>query len=308
MTQEIKKPIVFVTGITGQQGNGVAHHLYSSNKFHIRGLVRNLKSTKADEFQKKFPNIQLFEGDLNVRDTLSKAVAGSDYAFLVTDYWDTRSELKELAAGKNFLDVCKETGVKHVVFSGLPSASLISSLSGSVIKVAHFDTKAAISEYLRLLKLSHTIVSYGFYFENFLSWFSPKKDSDNKFSLTIPMGNVPLCAVAVRDGGAVVAKILENPQKYEGKTIGICSEVMTVEEMAKIMSKNLGKVIEYRPMELDDFAKSGSDGAVELAEMFRFFQSYGTKIWSSEETKKIEPNLESFDTWCREHAPCFDLS
>jgi uncharacterized protein YbjT (DUF2867 family) len=305
--EEKRKPCVLITGITGQQGSGVADHLYFTHKYHIRGLVRDLKDAKAAKCLKDYPNIELVEGDLNIPTSLTKAVCGCDFAYLVTDYTDTFDEEKETTAGRNFLNACKESGVKHVILSSLPSSSMSSGLLTKGIKVPHFDSKAAIENYLRSLGLRHTILHFGFYFENFLTIFKPMKDPrDGKWKLTFPMADKPLGGVAVKDGGALVAMVLENPDFFQEKVISVCSEVLRGEEYARILTKNLGQTIEYEPMSVDEFSKLSFPGAPDYAAMFNLYQQYGSKIWHPAETQKML-KLQTFDDWCRQHVRGWNL-
>jgi len=286
------KKCILITGVTGKQGGGVCEYLSKSNCFTLKGISRSTTDSKAEIFRKRFPNVELVQADLNVRDSLAPIFKGVDYAYLVTDYGATRSEQMEYAAGKNFLDVCKETNVKHVVYSGLPSATALSKgLLTSGIKVPHFDGKGHLEEYLRSLNINFTVVQYAFYWENFLSMAKPKRDGE-RFLLTLPLADKPLGGVCVTDGGSVVARIFENVDSYRGSVISICSEILTGDQMAKTMSIYCGRNVEYRPMSLDEFGKIDAD----MGEMFRFFQEYGSKIWTP------MPGLQSFDSWCKEHS------
>jgi uncharacterized protein YbjT (DUF2867 family) len=299
---ESKKSLVLVTGVTGHQGCGVVRHLLESGKYSVRGLIRETQKETADECKKK--GIEVVHGDLNIAESLTDAVKGVDYAFLVTDYWDTMNEEKEIQAGKNFLDACKAASVKHVVFSGLTPVSL---LSQGKSKVPHFDSKYKIEGYCRTLGISYTFVHYASYFENFLhDPLRPQKTDDDKYVLRMPLGEAKLGGVAVADGGAIVCKIFESPSTYKGLTISICSEILTGAEYAAQMSKALGKSIEYRPMNLEEFSKLKFEGVGEITEMFRFYQEYGTHIgWNPTESKKMYPGMQSFETWCQSHKECF---
>jgi uncharacterized protein YbjT (DUF2867 family) len=305
---EKTKPTVLITGITGQQGMGVTDYLYSTQRYRLRALVKNINDEKSEHCRKTFPNIQLVEGDLNIPSSLSKAVNGCDFAYLVTDYRDYFDEEKEVTCGKNFLNACKEGGIKHVILSSSPSSSISSGILSHGIKVPPFDSKAAIETYLRSLKINFTVLHFSFYWENLITLFKPLKDPrDGKWRLTLPMSDKPLGGVGVRDGGKVVAMILENPTNFNEKVISVCSEMLKGTDLAQTMTTVLGNTIEYHPIPAEDFGNLNIFGANEDAAMFRFYQSYGNKIWHPTETQKLI-KLQSFEEWCREHSRCWVLA
>ena len=75
-----RKPVVAVTMATGRQGIGVVKELSQTDKYHIRAITRNIKSTKALELG-SLNNVELVEGDLMDPESLNKAFEGVDVIF-----------------------------------------------------------------------------------------------------------------------------------------------------------------------------------------------------------------------------------
>jgi uncharacterized protein YbjT (DUF2867 family) len=301
-TQAEKKPLVVVTGVTGKQGCSVAQALLKTNKFRIRGIVRNPSSTRAEGCKRE--GIELVQADLMDKDSLKKALQGADYAYLVTQFWEAMTEEHEIKEGKNFIDACREVGgIKHIVFSSLPSAVTI---SGGKLKVGHFDSKATVEHYLRsFADLSSTIVYFSSYYENFLAYYKPEK-INGVYTLQFPLGDAKLGSISVLDGGVVVGKIFENPNQFSGKSITMCCELLTGAEYAERLTRALGVKIEYHPKTIDDYEKQSFPGAHDMAQMFRFYEGYGEKIWNMD-AKKIHPNMQSFEAWATAHKDDFKL-
>lgn len=109
----------------------------------------------------------IFQADMSSPETLEPAIAGSHTVFIVTDYWGSASGSAEteITQGKAAADACKVTGVQHTIFSSLRRISDLT--GGRPAHIAHFDSKAAIEDYIRGLGIPATFVLLGWYMENF---------------------------------------------------------------------------------------------------------------------------------------------
>ncbi|PIO26682.1 hypothetical protein AB205_0048410 [Aquarana catesbeiana] len=143
--------------------------------------------------------------------------------------------------GKQIADHCKQLELQHVVYSGLEN---VYKLTGGKLEVPHFDSKGVVEEYIRQIKVPMTSVRLAFYFENFLTLCKPQKSQDGKtYQLVIPMGDIPMDGISVKDLGPIVCNILKNPSEYTGKDIGLSADKLTIKQYAEIMSEVTGKTI-----------------------------------------------------------------
>jgi len=283
--------LILVTGATGAQGGGVARHLLDSGRFTVRCLTRNPDSEKAIALQEA--GAQIVQGDLADLESLKSAMNGCYGVFGVTNFWEHFD--KEYDQGKNLVDAVAASKIKHFVFSTLPSAKKI---SDGKIEVPHFDIKAQLEEYTRGLGLHVTFVHPAFYFENFLSYFPPKKQEDGTFAFGFPQGDTPLAGVAIEDLGGVVTAIFDNPDDFNEKTVGVVGEDLSGEKYAEIMTQVLGKTIAYNYIPQDVFAKFDFPGAKELADMFEFNRLYILdRKEDLEGSRKLYPQMQSFESW-----------
>ena len=106
----------------------------------------------------------------------------------------------------------------------------------------------------------------------------------------------PMDAVSVKDLGIVVVGILNNPEKYLGKKIGLSGDRMTMGEYADIITKVTGKTLKYNQVPVEVFAKFPFPAADDMAAMFEFY-----KIGNPERdialTRTLNPNALSFQQW-----------
>ena len=172
--------MILVIGATGAQGGGVARHLLNSGRYKIRCLTRNPSSEKAVALQEA--GAEVVKGDLTDLESLKTAMKGCYGVYGVTNFWEHFE--KEYDLGKNLIDAVAASDIKHFVFSTLPNAKKI---SDGKIEVPHFDIKAKLEEYARGLGLFVTFVHPAFYFENYLSYFPPKKQEDGTFGFGFPL-------------------------------------------------------------------------------------------------------------------------
>ena len=104
-------------------------------------------------------------------------------------------------------------------------------------------------------------------------------------------------AVSVNGFGPVIVAILNDPEKYAGKKLGLSGAKMTLD--AAIISEVTGKTVKYNQVPFDVFVKFLFPGAADLAVMFEYFEK--TDMFDTELTRSINPNTASFRKWAEEN-------
>jgi uncharacterized protein YbjT (DUF2867 family) len=294
-----EKKRILVTGATGAQGGSVARHLLRQGKLIVRCVTRHPDSEKASWLRSQ--GVEIFKGDMADQKSINVALEQCDYVYGVTNFWEHFDREYEL--GKNLVDaVTSKRDVEHFVLSTLPH---VNKITNGKLPVPHFDMKAELEEYTRGLGIGATFVHIAFYFENFLSFFPPKKEN-GAWSFGFPQGDTPLAGVAVGDVGGVVAPVFDEPARFKGKTIVIAGDALPPARYAELMTEILGRKIEYRYVPREVFASFGFPGADDLANMFeyyRIYNPYGEKEISG--SRALYPGLQDFETWLRGHAHAF---
>mmetsp|Transcript_27461 Transcript_27461/g.88268 ORF Transcript_27461/g.88268 Transcript_27461/m.88268 type:complete len:321 (+) Transcript_27461:68-1030(+) len=299
------KPIVTVFGATGAQGGGVVDALLADGSFQVRGVSRNTDSDKAKALSAR--GVEMVAADMSDAEAMMKAVSGAHAVFVVTQFWEKFDPVLEATQGKLVADVCKEAGVHHVVYSTLFDVrGIVDQLDDPPIKplasgyvVPHFDGKGDARAHVDSLGLNLTYVLAGFYYENFFSFFPPRKEDDGTFTVTLPMADKPVGGVAVSDIGGAVTTIIKEGEKHFGKEYGLMGDLLPVKAYTDAMSSALGVTVNYQAVPIEVFAGFGFPGAEDLANMFGLFQN--TKFmfgrYSLEETKALNPSTQSFEEW-----------
>jgi len=202
----LPKKTIAVLGATGTQGSSVVSAFLSAGDWTVRAITRNPSSTTATELAKKSPNIEVFQADTSDVESLKRVFADCTAIFAVTDYWapffDPSIRKKyavgpnpgealrrwayedELRHGRNIADAAATVGdtLTHFIWSGLPSPKKWS--KGKYAGIYHFDSKAAITDYIKEsqpnLAKKMSILYISFYVSNMLvsAMMRPIKVSD----------------------------------------------------------------------------------------------------------------------------------
>lgn len=254
---------VLVTGATGRQGGAVARELLARG-YQVRAMTRKPAGQEAQALAGL--GAQVVQGNLDDPVSLSKAVEGVWGAFSVQNTWEAGVEREE-EQGKRFAKVCKDAGIRHMVYSSVSSAQRDTG-------IPHFDNKWRIEETVRSLGLpSYTIIRPVFFMENFLSpWFKPGLD-EGKLIVALKPTTV-LQMIAVEDIGKYGAWAFENHQRLNGRALDIAGDARTMPETARIIGQAAGRKIEFVQAPIEEVRKSSADYAM----MLEWFDAVGYNV------------------------------
>ena len=116
--------------------------------------------------------------------------------------------------------------MQHLVWSSLPNVKELS--NGVLDKVDHFDSKAAVEDYIRQQGIPATFFLAGFYMEN-LPGQMLRQAEDGKWGLALPFPDdtpIPMFA-AESDTGNIVKTIFLDREGTLGKRVLGATEYMT---------------------------------------------------------------------------------
>jgi len=293
-------PIVTVFGATGKQGSSVVRALLADGGFHVRGVTRNPNSSAAKAL--KSQGVEVVEGNLLIKETVEKAIAGSTIVFGVTNFWDadnfnpdkvnqlrsgsaSAEEPSEVTQGRNLVEASKTAGIKFFVWSSLPSVTDTSKAAHQTnpklkvyTHVEHYDQKAVTDKLLATSGLNYAIIHTGYFLENLTSpGWGPQKGADGVY--TIIAQNFKAEGVAepeqditwvARDLGPSVLALIKNYEtrgsEILGKTFRVVSMRASYQRIARALHESTGK--EFR---FDADAKATQ----EVEDMFEYQASIG---------------------------------
>jgi len=268
MTQKV----VTVFGATGNQGGSVVtailEHPKLASKYKIRAITRDPSKPNAQALASK--GAELAKADLNDVQSVKKAIAGSYGVFAVTNYWETMSKSTEFQQGKNIVDACKEEGVQHLVWSGLPNVTKMT--HGKLSKVEHFDSKAEVAEYAEKVKgdMLTTYFMPAYFMSNLPGQVRPGPDGVPTLSMSWHPTHTHLPMIDIRtDTGKFVAGILEAGSAANGVHVQGVSQWVVPRQIINDLSEVTGREIRYHqtPADVESAAKLDKIGEELLQNM-----------------------------------------
>ena len=215
-------PKIAVTGVTGNLGGMVAR-LCKKNKIEVRNLARNAE--KAEKLG--FSNV--FKSSYDKSEDTVKSLEGIEVLFMVSG----SENPNRIQQHKDFIDAAKVAGISHVIYLSFYNAS-----KNSIFTLGrdHYATE----EYIKENGFKYTFLRDNFYVDFFVDLCREYGEIKG------PAGNGKVSAVVRSDVSEVVAKILENPGKWENQTLNMTGpEELSMAEIVKAVSEYFGKEIKY---------------------------------------------------------------
>jgi len=307
------KKIITVFGATGAQGGGLVRSILNdtAGEFSVRAVTRNANSDKAKELSKL--GAEVVAADIDDPSTMQAALKNAYGAYFVTFYWAHYSPEKEKAEAASYAKAAKDAGLKHVIWSTLEDTREFIPLSDNRMptvmekyKVPHFDAKGESDKFFTEAGVPTTFFLASFYWENFIYFGSgPKRGADGKLALTLPIGDSKMGGIAAGDIGKCAHGIFKRGGEMIGKKIGVAGEQLSGKEMAAALTKALGEEVMYNKIPADVFRGFGFPGAVELGNMFQFYDEFEKEVNGIRDvanSKKLNPELQTFEQWLNTNA------
>lgn len=311
--------LIAVCGATGKQGGSVVDALLArgGGRFAVRGVSRNATSPKAKALASR--GVELACADFDDPASLRRAFDGAHGAFCVTNFWQDADPSHEVRQAAALADACAAAGVRHAIWSTLEDTRVMSPPGQRMpaigaYSVPHFDGKGEADDLFRKSGVPTTFLRTSFFFDNFLPaaglGLAPRRAGPGQplvLSLPMPRG-AKLAGIAVADIGGCAAGIFLDPDATIGKTIGIAGDHLSGEEYADAFSKVLRVDVSYEAVDVQTYRASGAPGAEDMANMFQYYADFEAPFLAARDlaaTRRLNPQLRSFEAWLREHEADF---
>ncbi|KAL7932963.1 hypothetical protein V8C35DRAFT_322783 [Trichoderma chlorosporum] len=284
--------IATVAGATGNQGAAVIDALRQHGGYRIRGLTRRPESDAAKALQKQ--GVEVVLADINDYTSLVTALAGSQFIFGVTDFFELFAATKdadkamdiEVQQSTNLANAADATPtLDHYIWSDLPGAL---TKSGGKMKVPHYDSKDIVTQYIRTkqsLLSKATFMLIGWYSSNFtLPFFRPTLlESAGKYVLVGNFDpskiNYPTIGDIRRNLVPFVKAVLDEPEMKKGAMVVASIGTFNVQDMLQKPAHARGKEFQFIKTENETyynlFPLWGEEGSL----MMQYMEALGDQAW-----------------------------
>jgi uncharacterized protein YbjT (DUF2867 family) len=277
-TNKTKNKTILVTGATGHQGGAALRHLRERG-FPVRALTRDPEQPNARAFTGH--GAEVARGDMDDKSSLTRAMDGAYGVYSVQKSLGGMDS--EVRQGTNVADAAKRSDIGHFVYSSVASAD-------QKTGIPHFDSKFRIEEHVRGTGIPFTIVRPAFFMENWLGM----RQTIEKGTFSLPLDPATrLQMVAVDDIGAVVTMAFERPGKWQGRTIELAGDELSMDELARVFSTAAGREVRYVQAPWDEFEKQAGK---EITLMYRWFQETGYHV-DIQSVRQEYPSLMTLGRW-----------
>ncbi len=276
---------VVVFGATGRQGGAVARHLLADG-WRVRAVTRKPGSTAAQALAGAGADV--VRADMADPVTLRSAMAGAHCVFSVQN--PIISGLAgEVTQGRNVGDAAAAAGVRHVVYgsagTGEPGTG-IGSWESKLAVQAHLESLGLPLTVLRPMAFMELMTDKAFYPPVAVWHVMP----------TLMGGDRPVQWLSVDDFGAVVARVLAEPDRFVGADLPLASNVRTIDECRTMWREVFGRAPRRFPMPVWLFEKvAGTD----LTTMWRWLRTHPTDV-DTATTTALVPTARTVREWILE--------
>jgi uncharacterized protein YbjT (DUF2867 family) len=217
--------MILIAGATGTVGSEILKRL-SAQATEIRAVTRDPR--KADAHL--LPHVQFVQGDLEDPESMKRACAGVDRAFLLTNSSE-RAEHQQTS----FTHVVHQSGVRHIV--------KLSQLHADANAPERFLRYHGVVEAaIRSSGLAFTFLRPNLYMQGLLNF---RRSIQTQSAIFAAAGDARISAVDVRDLADVAVSALTTAQ-HDNQSYALTGpEALTFAEMAHQLSRAIGRTITF---------------------------------------------------------------
>ena len=283
--------MILITGATGTVGSEVLKRL-SAQDVAVRAVTRDPQKAEAN----LLPRVQFVHGDFEDPESMKRACAGVDRAFLLTSSTE-RAEQQQ----SGFTHVAQQSGVRHIV--------KLSQLHADANTPERFlRYHGVVEEAILSSGLTFTFLRPNLYMQGLLNF---RRSIQQQSTFFAAAGDARISAVDVRDLADVAVAALTSA-RHDNKAYSLTGpEALTFADMAQRLSKAVGRTITFVDIPPEamraalaelGFPAWQADGLLEEFAMYRRGAAGGVEPGAREALGRLP---RSFAEFARDYAPLF---
>ncbi|HEY8472662.1 MAG TPA: NmrA/HSCARG family protein [Natronosporangium sp.] len=249
---------VLVTGATGTQGGAVARTLLKRG-YRVRALTRDPNRPPAKLLAEL--GAEVVAGDFDDPASLRRAAEGTSVVYAMGTF--AAGTDVETRQGIALVDAAHQAGTGHIIYSSVASAL-------DHTGIPHFESKAKVEQHLATLATPATVLAPVAFLENVLAPWSVAGLTEGRYGSILPL-DTPLQYVAIADLAEFAALVVAQPGRFAGQRIELASVAVTADELARGLSRWLGREVQAFELPLD-----GADD--DMRAMVEYLRKHGYHV------------------------------
>jgi len=238
-------PAVYVSSATGTQGGAIARQLRAIG-WEVHATTRDPESTAARALSSI--GVHVTRGDWDDRVALRASIAGCQKVFLNL-FPDLQNPTRETQQAEAIIAIAKASGVTQLVYSSVFPSRPGGPADNELIARVRAGKAAIEKAVLAAGVSSATVIQPGFFMANFLlpkgGFYFPGASETGLFTVAFhPDTRLPL--VDHEDIAAFVLAAFQDPERFDGKTITLASEVVEFRKAVELIAGATGRDIRAR--------------------------------------------------------------
>lgn len=240
------KDIVLVTAATGRQGGATARALLAKGDTTVRVMVRDPAAPNAKALAAA--GAEVVVGDLDDPSSLRAACSGARAVFSMQSPIVSETGIdfsRERGQGRSLVEAARAEGVQtfvHTATSGVGDHRNVEGWAEGRWKTheVYWENKLATCELVRSAGFAHwTILLPSTFMDH--AMLDPAGFVDGFRLITVIRTDLPLPLIAPADIGEAAAAAIREPARFNGVTLQLAGDLLTLPEIAAILSRLDGK-------------------------------------------------------------------
>jgi uncharacterized protein YbjT (DUF2867 family) len=296
----LRDEFFLVTGATGAQGGATARALLNGGHA-VRVLCRQPDSPAAQALARL--GAQVVGGDFADAGSLQRALAGVKGVFSV-QLPSPAGQDSERRHATALIAAAREAGVEQFVHTSVARAGEHTGFprwDSGYWTQKYWTDKWDIEEAVRHAGFARwTVLKPAFMMDNFaypkVKYMFPHLREGRLLTALNPGTRMQL--IAADDVGAFACAAFMRPARFHGQTIALASEELTMEEVARLLSRKLGRPVVAESVTPQEALKAGLNAGWVRSQEWSNEVSYGVDIGK---LAQWDVPLIPFEDWLERH-------
>lgn len=293
---------VLVTAATGRQGGATARALLAGGNTPVRVMVRNPEAANARALA--VAGAEVVIGDLDDPPSLRAACAGARAVFSMQApiVSATRVDFsKEVQQGRNLIEAALAEGIETFVHTSTTGVGAHRNVEGWAegrwkSHETYWENKLATCDLVRKAGFKHwTLILPATFMDH--AMLDTTGFVDGRRLLTVINADRPLAWIAPEDIGHAAAAALTDPATFNGVTLELAGDVLTLPQVAEILSRLDGKEYEVQSSTVEEAVAAGLHPEVARG---LTYMNVAPLLARPEIARAYGLSLTRFETWARQ--------